>query len=185
VITRIDVSAVLRRTVCELYSDLVTRPTGVAVRTGIEQLLVSELGRTLTVSDFSHVGLLDFSCADEIVAKLLAGWRAAQAREAYFVLAGVRDAHIEPIEAVLERRGLTVVAHPAQGEPALLGEADSRERAVWSGLLSIGRGCSADVACACGLAEDDAETLLCSLWDRRCIMRGDDEFVALESVMPS
>ena len=70
-ITHIDVSTVLRRTVCDLYSNLVTRPTGAAVRTEIESQLAGVRGRTLTVIDFSNVNLLDSSCADEIVAKLL------------------------------------------------------------------------------------------------------------------
>ena len=68
-INHIDLGTVLRKTVCDLYSDLVTRPTGAAVRTGIEQQLAEAKDRTLTVIDFTHVGLLDFSCADEIVAK--------------------------------------------------------------------------------------------------------------------
>lgn len=33
----IDVGTVLRGTVCDLYSNLVTRPTGAAVRSAIEQ----------------------------------------------------------------------------------------------------------------------------------------------------
>ena len=85
-INHIDLSSVLRRTVCDLYSDLVTRPTGAAVRDGIEKQL-SELGdRSLTVIDFSHVGLLDYSCADEIVAKLLMRYADVNApRDAYFL----------------------------------------------------------------------------------------------------
>jgi hypothetical protein len=39
----IDVGTVLRGTVCALYSNLVTRPTGAAVRTAIEQQ-VGEIG---------------------------------------------------------------------------------------------------------------------------------------------
>ena len=35
-INHIDVSVVLRGTVCDLYSNLVTRPTGAAVRAEIE-----------------------------------------------------------------------------------------------------------------------------------------------------
>ncbi len=37
-IRHIDLSSVLRRSVCDLYSNLVTRPTGAAVRTEIEHL---------------------------------------------------------------------------------------------------------------------------------------------------
>ena len=69
-INHIDVSSMLRRSVCELYSNLVTRPTGAAVRSEIEQELDRIGDRALTVIDFSHVGLLDFSCAEEIGAKL-------------------------------------------------------------------------------------------------------------------
>ena len=67
----IDVSDVLRQAVSESYSNLVTRPTGVAVRSYIEaQLQRSESDDGIvTVIDFSRVGMMDFSCADEIVAK--------------------------------------------------------------------------------------------------------------------
>ena len=70
-INHIDVSVVLRGTVCDLYSNLVTRTTGAAVRGEIEAQLADLTGRSVNVIDFSHVTLLDFSCADEIVAKLL------------------------------------------------------------------------------------------------------------------
>ena len=49
----------LRKSVCELYSNLVTRPTGAAVRCEIEQELDRIGDRALTIIDFSHVGLLD------------------------------------------------------------------------------------------------------------------------------
>ena len=67
VINHIDLSTVLRQTVsCDLYSNLVTRPTGAAVRDADRKQLLAELGeRSLTVIDFSHVGMIDFSCADE------------------------------------------------------------------------------------------------------------------------
>ena len=68
----IDISSVLRQTLaCDLYSNLVTRSTGAAVRGQIEQLLMDAGERALTVIDFSHVSMIDLSCADEVVAKLL------------------------------------------------------------------------------------------------------------------
>ena len=89
-INHIDLTGVLRRTVCDLYSDLVTRPTGAAVRDGIEKQLADLGERSLTVIDFSHVRLLDYSCADEIVAKLLMRYAGLDAttpppRDAYFI----------------------------------------------------------------------------------------------------
>jgi hypothetical protein len=180
VITHIDLGAMLRRTVCELYSDLVTRPTGAAVRTGIERQLAEIAGRTLTVIDFSRVGLLDFSCADEIVAKLLALCCSdARPSDAYFLLSGVREIHLEPIETVLERRELSVVAQASSGVPDLLGVANGTERVLWSTLDRLGRGSAMDIALAAGIPPAEAEPELRSLCERRVIMRETDEFVAL------
>ncbi|MFI5230365.1 MAG: hypothetical protein ACHQWU_14925, partial [Gemmatimonadales bacterium] len=94
----IDVSSVLRQTVaCDLYSNLVTRSTGAAVRGQIERLLGDfgdDGGRALTVIDFSHVSMIDFSCADEVVAKLLMRYiDDAPPRDAYFLVRGVKDDH--------------------------------------------------------------------------------------------
>jgi hypothetical protein len=53
--THIDISSVLRQTLaCDLYSNLVTRPTGAAVRGQIEHLLEEDgdPGRALTVIVF-------------------------------------------------------------------------------------------------------------------------------------
>ena len=62
----IDVGSVLRQTLAaNLYSNLVTRPTGRAVRSQIEHL-IERSQRSLTVIDFTHVGMIDFSCADEV-----------------------------------------------------------------------------------------------------------------------
>ena len=53
----IDVSSVLRGTVCDLYSNLVTRPTGAAVRTAIERQVVdigTPVGRVTRLEYKSH-----------------------------------------------------------------------------------------------------------------------------------
>ena len=68
----IDVGRLVRRNVASLYSSLVTRPTGQAVRLAIENVLAEETGPiSLSVIDLSQVTVIDFSCADEVVAKLL------------------------------------------------------------------------------------------------------------------
>ena len=193
----IDVSMVLRGTVCDLYSNLVTRTTGAAVRGEIEAQLAELDGRSVNIIDFSHVTLLDFSCADEIVAKLLlrfgvgAGedaatrtaetpcsvaddWNGTPApsgpREAYFVFRGVSDAHRDAIETVLERHGLALVADGEHG-PELLGAVDEPERRVWQALLETPRTPATDVARAAGLPRREAEAILDRLCRRRLVMR--------------
>jgi len=69
VIQTIPLGQVLQETVVTPYRDLVTRPTGAAVRGWIQNAIAQSTAPT-TLLDFTGVGLLDFSCADEIVAKL-------------------------------------------------------------------------------------------------------------------
>ena len=141
-INHIDVSSMLRKSVCELYSNLVTRPTGAAVRCEIEQELDRIGDRALTVIDFSHVGLLDFSCADEIVAKLLLQYVSTDAprREVYFVFRGISESHMEAIEAVLERHKLALVTQHADGGTRLLGIIGLEERRAWEIISQLGAG---------------------------------------------
>jgi len=181
VINHIDISSVLKRSVCDLYSNLVTRPTGAAVRLGIEHQL-DEIGdRALAVLDFSHVGLLDFSCADEIVAKLLLQYVSVDAprREVYFVFYGVHESHMDAIEAVLERHDLALVTQHADGGASLVGNIDREERLVWETVRELGIAEPAEVADAAGTSAERAETALEDLWRRRLVIRQDRSYAAL------
>jgi hypothetical protein len=197
----IDLGTVLRRTVCDLYSDLVTRPTGAAVRDGIERQL-AELGeRTLTVIDFSHVGLLDYSCADEIVAKLLIrhcadlpalpeapdGSRDNEAGghrppDAYFLFRGVTDSHLDAIETVLERHKLAIVAQVDDGSVVLVGEVGDSERRAWEALRRLGRAAPADLARELELNAAELQQALDALCRRRLAMRLSEHYIAVGSI---
>jgi hypothetical protein len=85
------------------------------------------------VIDFTGVGCLDYSCADEIVAKLL------RDRVRVLVLRGMTEAHRDAIEPVLETAGLVAFAAgdggalvpvgPVAGAEALLEELVARRLA--------------------------------------------------------
>lgn len=139
----IDVGRLLQRTVTSLYAHLVTRPTGRAVRMAIEAQLQVAGSRSLSLIDLTEVEILDFSCADEVVAKLFEDARANPAHEAFFVLRGVREPHRDQIQVVLERRGLAAVAETSSATFELLGASDEAERRAWGlveerGLVSDG-----------------------------------------------
>jgi hypothetical protein len=124
-VTRIDLGDLLRRTVADGYGDLVTRRTGAAVRCGIEQVLAESGGQALAVIDFSAVRLLDLSCADEIVAKLL---RMHGPRR--FVIRGLSPSQRDALEPVLEHHGLAAVIQGADGVLDLLGYREPRSLAL-------------------------------------------------------
>lgn len=178
-ISHIDVSSVLRRSVCDLYSNLVTRPTGAAVRIGIEHHL-DEIGdKALAVLDFSHVGLLDFSCADEIVAKLLQQYVSDDIprREVYFVFYGMNESHIDAIEAVLERHGLALVTQLADGAPALMGIIEDDHRRAWEKICELGSARASELADAIGVPTENAARTLETLWRRRLVIRQESGYV--------
>src|SRR5689334_1300723 len=134
----------------ELYSNLVTRPTGAAVRTQIERVLESDrtTSRALAIIDFSRVSMIDLSCADEIIAKLLLrymGEGETTDREAYFVFRGMTDDHWDSIETVLERHGLAIVAERS-GTIELMGVLSDGERRAFEAVKRRGRAASSELA---------------------------------------
>ena len=178
----IDVGGVLR-TVASLYSHLVTRPTGHAVRMAIETRLADAGVRSLSLIDLSEVTILDFSCADEVVAKLLLRYADDEGHEAFFVFSGVREPHRDQIVEVLNRRGLAAVAETAPGHFELLGERTEPEDRAWGVLEDRGRLGSDEVHAA--LSTVDQRNALEGLVTRRLAFRSPESgrFLALSRLV--
>lgn len=141
----VDVRGLLDRNVANLYSHLVTRPTGRAVRMAIQEQL-RELGSpALSLVDLSSVSVLDYSCADEVVAKLLLARRLPQqdggiGRHVFFVFQGIGDHHREPIQEVLLRHELAAVARGGGATRfELMGARSSEEAEAWRRVEEEGR----------------------------------------------
>src|SRR5439155_22534290 len=85
-------------------------PTGRVVRERIERAMATAQDAvTVARIDFTGVGCIDYSCADEIVAKLL------RDRRAVVVLSGISDGHREAIEPVLAGHGLAALIERRDG----------------------------------------------------------------------
>lgn len=166
-----NLSTLVQRSVASLYSHLVTRPTGQALRLGIESQLC-ELGSfCVSVLDFSQVVVLDYSCADEVIAKLIQRYqRDDRPTDAYFIARGLSEEHRDPIEEVLSRHRLALVAE-IEGEFGLLGQASGFERSVWSVLQQLSSALPAEIAAHTCVAEHHAMDALQTLVDRRTILR--------------
>lgn len=166
----IDVGILVQRTVASLYSSLITRPTGRAVRYAIESQLADANEPALSLIDLSEVSLLDFSCADEVVAKLLLRYLADdRPGEAFFVFGGVGEAHRHAIEAALERQSLAAVARSAEGPFELIGSRSGVEARVWEILED--REALADHELVALLPDPEAREALRRLEARRLVFR--------------
>lgn len=143
----IDVSRLVDRSVASLYSHLVTRPTGRAVRLAIESQLLEARGVSLLLIDLSEVSVLDFSCADEVVAKLILRYVSPdRPGEVFLVFQGVRDRHRGPMQVALERHQLAAVAETDDGDFELVGVRSDPELTVWKELESRGSIASHEVS---------------------------------------
>jgi hypothetical protein len=182
---QIDLSSLVGRSVASLYSHLVTRPTGRALRLGIESQ-IGELGSScLSILDFTQVVVLDYSCADEAVAKLVQRYIGTdRPADVYFVACGLSEQHRDPIEAVLQRHRLALAAEVGDTGFILLGDASAPERLVWSMLEEVRAAGPEEVAGRLGLDNADALQLLDGLVLRRVALRAShDRFLSLSSLL--
>ncbi len=144
-----------------IVRSLVTRPTGAAVRGRIEAALATSVA-TVAFLDFSELDLIDFSCADEVVAKLLL--HTGPSPERYLVLVGLHDHQDEEIDHVLTRRHLAVVAFADHSSrPRLLGNVRPEQREVFDLLLDHGPGDAHGLAARLGRSVDLVADTLAAL----------------------
>jgi hypothetical protein len=138
----IRVERLLRESIQTPYCDLVTRSTGRAVRTSIEREL-SEADAGVAHLDFSDIGLVDLSGADEVVAKLLLD----PPCRTIVVLEGLRDEHLEAIEYVLAHHELAALVHDGASDSYRpVGRVPPDLRAAFLTLQTLGTGTAASVA---------------------------------------
>lgn len=176
----IKIDAVLREAVATPYRDLVTRPTGAAVRDRVMMVLRDSPAPDAQL-DFSDVGLMDFSCADEIIAKLLVAFLDHPRQR--IRLSGIHDNHADAIEHALVRYDLVVVACPlASNAPLLLGAAPSDWRAVFQALVGLGRTAAAPVAARLAWPEPRTTEALRGLARNRCVVAHPDATFELGAV---
>lgn len=169
----IRVDQLLRETVQGPYCDLVTRSTGRAVRTSIQQRLSARPG-SLALIDFSDVGLVDFSCADEVVAKLLL----EPGTGTTIVLQGLREEQLEAIEHVLEHHDLVALVHdPASGVARMVGRVSPDLRTAFFTLQQSSPSTVEMLAQRIGWAVERAEAALLSLVRLRLALSGEEGFV--------
>ncbi|MBI5047733.1 MAG: hypothetical protein HZB54_02110 [Deltaproteobacteria bacterium] len=115
--TTYDLYKLLKEELKNGSNDLVTRPTGQVLRERIERDIGKEDEGSVIALDFSQVGIVDFSCADEIVAKVISRLLSGEYGDRYIVLSGLNENQKENIEVALERKELAVMGRMRRQPP--------------------------------------------------------------------
>lgn len=167
----IRVEAMLREAVRTPYCDLVTRSTGRAVRTSI-QLALAAAGGGVALLDFAEVGLVDFSCADEVIAKLLLNPPA----ETTIVLQNLSEAQLEAITHVLDHHALAALVQDQEsGAARVVGRVSAELRTAFV-ALQAGADSAITLAERTGWPAGQAEAALAALTALRVVLASEGRY---------
>ncbi len=151
--------------------DLVTRPSGQAIRERIEQDIEKEPEGAVISLDFSKIGVIDYSCADEIVAKLVSRLVSGEYGDKYLLLAGLNENQKENIEVAVERKDLAVVAEMKDGTRGVLGTLNSYLKDTLDFIVKKKKATSKELADAKKIEANTSGTRLLNLYKKRLVKR--------------
>jgi len=155
-------------------SDLVTRRSGQMIRERIERDIEKEKEGEIVALDFSKIGVIDYSCADEIVAKLFSRLLSNEYGDRYFILTGLSGNQKENIEVALERKDLAVMAVMRDGGKALLGNLNKYLRETLEFVSKKNKVTAKDLSESRKLEANTSGTRLLNLHKKRLVKRIDE-----------
>lgn len=155
-------------------SDLVTRYSGQIIRSRIEKDIEKEKNGETIALDFSKIGVIDYSCADEIVAKLISRLLSGEYGDKYIILIGLNENQKENIEVALERKDLSVIAQMRNGKKILLGSLNNYLNETLTLILKKSTITAKELSDAMKLEMNTSGTRLLNLHKKRLVKRIDE-----------
>ncbi|MFZ6016744.1 MAG: STAS-like domain-containing protein [Nitrospirota bacterium] len=155
-------------------SDLVTRQSGQVIRERIERDIEKEKNGAVIALDFSKVGIIDYSCADEVVAKLISRLLSNEYGDKYILLIGLNDNQKENIEVALERKELAIMAQMKDNKKTLLGSLNNYLKETLNLIVKKGNITASELSAALKLPANTSGTRLLNLHKKRLVKRMDE-----------
>ena len=152
-------------------SDLVTRHSGQLIRSRIERDIENEKNGEVIALDFSKIGVIDYSCADEIIAKLISRLLSGEYGDKYIVLTGLNENQKENIEVALERKELAVMAQMRNDARILLGTLNNYLKQTLNLILKKGKISAKDLSDVMKLEANTSGMRLLNLHKKRIVRR--------------
>ena len=153
---------------------LVTRDTGKRMREALEERLQTEAEEVVAILDFKAVGVLDYSCADEIVAKLISRLNGGEYGSRYLILRGLNSTQRENIEVALERKHLAALFLHEDKSWEVLGVLNNYLKETLNEVMREGRITARDLAEAEDLEINTSSTRLANLYKIQLVRRREE-----------
>jgi hypothetical protein len=169
--TKYDLYKFIKEELGNGSKDLVTRPSGQAIRERIERDMENESKGMVVALDFSKIGVIDYSCADEIVTKLLSRLLSGEYGDKYLLLLGLNENQKENIEVALERKDLAIMAEMKDGNRIVLGNLNSYLKDTFDFIVKKKKVTSKDLADAKKIEPNTSGTRLLNLSKKRLVKR--------------
>jgi len=155
-------------------NNLVTRETGAVIRERLERELMKESDPTVAFFDFSGVGVIDYSCADEVIAKLTSRLLSNEYGDKFIVLEGLSSNQMENIAVALERKKLAVLYLQERGGWQVIGFLNNYLRKTLVSVMEKGSIILRELAQEGGIGLNTAGTRLLNLYKKRLIWRSEE-----------
>lgn len=172
--TSCDLGAIIADEIDMNVSDLVTRNTGVKVRERLAGILgAAEDGLVLDL-DFTNVGIVDFSCADEVLAILLSRLIAREYGLKYICLSGLNEHQKENIQVALERKKLALLNAGQDGAWDIVGVLNPYLVETLNFVMAKGKVTAREMADELIMELNTSGTRLLNLFNKRMVARVED-----------
>ncbi len=169
--TKYDLYKFLKEELGNGSKDLVTRPSGEKIRQRIERDMGKEPEGAVVALDFSKIGIIDYSCADEIVTKLVSRLLSGEYGDRYLMLAGLNENQKENIEVALERKDLAVMAEMKNGDRLVLGNLNNYLKDTLDFIVKKKKVTSKELSDARKIEANTSGTRLLNLYKKRLVKR--------------
>lgn len=169
--TKYDLYKLLKEELGNGSKDLVTRPSGQAVRERIERDIENEANGAVVALDFSKIGVIDYSCADEIVTKLVSRLLSGEYGDKYLLLIGLNENQKENIEVALERKDLAIMAEMRDNNRVVLGNLNNYLKDTLDFIVKKKKATSKDLSDARKFEPNTSGTRLLNLHKKRLVKR--------------
>ncbi len=169
-----DLHKILKEELKNGSFDLVTRQSGQIMRNRIERDIQKEKDGEIIALDFSKIGIIDYSCADEVVAKLISRLLSGEYGDKYIVLTGLNENQKENIEVALERKELAVIADMKDGKQVLLGSLNNYLKETLNLIVKKSKITASELSKIMKLEANTSGTRLLNLHKKRLVKRIDE-----------